>query len=125
MNPILRSMLALVLLVGAARDTAAQWNVARFGTTNPNQMYVSFGADPALIASVGYARDVRIAGQPWQLGVEAHGPREHPWTGPGRRWRASSGGCSVQYGSRGARAPSRLVLASRRTAPSGDPEIRP
>lgn len=73
MNRILRWILALALLVGvgAARDAAAQWNVARFGTTDPNQMYVTFGVDPALIASVGYARDVRIAGQPWQLGIEA------------------------------------------------------
>jgi hypothetical protein len=71
MNRALKLMVALTMVVGAARPTSAQWNVARFGTTNPNQMYVTFGVDPAVVTSVGYARDVRIAGLPWQLGVEA------------------------------------------------------
>ena len=71
MNRTLKLMVALTILVGAARPASAQWNVARFGTTNPNQMYVTFGVDPAMVTSVGYARDVRIAGLPWQLGVEA------------------------------------------------------
>ena len=70
MNRTLGLIVALTIVVGA-RPTSAQWNVARFGTENPNQMYVTFGLDPAMVTSVGYARDVRIAGLPWQLGVEA------------------------------------------------------
>ncbi|HJS44190.1 MAG TPA: hypothetical protein VJ755_12015 [Gemmatimonadales bacterium] len=70
MNRI-RILIVALLLVTGARPTAAQWNVARFGAADPNQMYVTVGFDPALITSVGYARDMRIAGQPWQLGVEA------------------------------------------------------
>ena len=70
MNRTLRCMVALMLFAGAAGEAAAQWNVARFGADHPNQMYVTFGLDPALVTSVGYARDMRIAGQPWQLGAE-------------------------------------------------------
>lgn len=69
MNPIRILIVALMMVVGA-RQADAQWNVARFGAANPNHTYVVFGFDPALVTSVGYARDMRIAGQPWQLGAE-------------------------------------------------------
>jgi len=53
----------------AARDVAAQWNVERFGSTR-NQVYTTFGLDPALVSSVGYGRVVPLLGREWQLGAE-------------------------------------------------------
>ena len=64
-----RMMVALVVLALAARDVAAQWNVARFGEAR-NQLYTSFGLDPAFVGSVGYGRVVPMLGREWQLGVE-------------------------------------------------------
>lgn len=58
---------ALVALV--AGDAAAQWNVARLDG-RPNRLYASFGLDPALLPTVGYARTVRLFGHRFQLGGE-------------------------------------------------------
>ncbi len=65
----LRIVVALVVPALAARDVAAQWNVARFGSTR-NQVYTTFGLEPALVSSVGYARVVPLLGREWQLGAE-------------------------------------------------------
>lgn len=69
MNATLRIVVALVVSGLAARDVAAQWNVERFGSTR-NQVYTTFGLDPALVASVGYGRVVPLLGREWQLGAE-------------------------------------------------------
>lgn len=69
MKTTLRVAVALVVLGISARNVAAQWNVAGFGSTR-NQFYTSFGVDPALVASVGYSRVVPLLGRNWQLGVE-------------------------------------------------------
>jgi len=70
MTRTLRFVVALVVSALAARDVAAQWNVERFGSAR-NQVYTTFGLDPALVASVGYGRVVPMLGREWQLGVEA------------------------------------------------------
>lgn len=64
-----RMTVALVVLALAARDVAAQWNVARFAAAR-NQLYSTFGLDPAFVASVGYGRVVPMLGREWQLGAE-------------------------------------------------------
>lgn len=69
MNATLRMVVALTLPALAARDGAAQWNVERFGSAR-NQLYTTFGLDPALVASVGYGRVVPLLGRSWQLGAE-------------------------------------------------------
>jgi len=69
MTRSLRIVVALVVLALAARDVAAQWNVERFGSTK-NQVYTTFGLDPALVSSVGYGRVVPLLGREWQLGAE-------------------------------------------------------
>ncbi len=69
MTRSLRIVVALVVLALGARDVAAQWNAARFGATR-NQVYTTFGLDPALVGSVGYARAVPWLGREWQLGAE-------------------------------------------------------
>lgn len=69
MTRTLRIIAALVVPALAARDAAAQWNVERFGSTR-NQVYTTFGLDPALVASVGYGRVVPMLGREWQLGAE-------------------------------------------------------
>jgi hypothetical protein len=58
--------LGLLLSAVVARDAAAQWNVARFGTER-NRMYTTFGLDPAFVSSVGYARVAPVAGHYFQL----------------------------------------------------------
>src|SRR5215510_5005953 len=70
MNRVLRIVVALVVLALIARDVAAQWNVERFGMSK-NQVYTTFGVDPAVVTSVGYGRNVRVFGRPWQIGAEA------------------------------------------------------
>jgi hypothetical protein len=65
----LRIVVALVVSGLAARDAAAQWNVERFGSAR-NQVYTTFGLDPALVSSVGYGRVVPWLGREWQLGAE-------------------------------------------------------
>jgi len=69
MNATLRFVVALMIPALAARDAAAQWNVERFGSAR-NQVYTTFGLDPAVVASVGYGRVVPLFGREWQLGVE-------------------------------------------------------
>ena len=69
MNWKLRSAFALAVLVLMSRDAAAQWNVARFDAS-ANRAYASFGADPALVTTVGYARVVPVLGHRFQLGGE-------------------------------------------------------
>jgi len=69
MNTTLRIVVALAVPAMAARDVAAQWNVERFGSTR-NQVYTTFGLDPALVSSVGYGRVVPLLGREWQLGAE-------------------------------------------------------
>ena len=70
MNRILRALVALVVLAFVARDVAAQENVERYAMSH-NQVYTTFGANPALVTSVGYGRNVKVFGRPWQVGVEA------------------------------------------------------
>lgn len=69
MTRSLRIVVALVVSGLGARDAAAQWNVARFGAAR-NQLYSTFGLDPAFVASVGYGRVVPMLGREWQLGAE-------------------------------------------------------
>ena len=70
MNRLSSSVVALVVLALMGRDVAAQYNVERFGMSK-NQVYSTFGLDPALVTSVGYGRNVKVFGRPWQLGAEA------------------------------------------------------
>ena len=70
MNRILRIAAALAVLAFVARDVAAQWNVERFRTSG-NQVYTTFGLEPAFVTSVGYGRHVEVFGRPWQIGAEA------------------------------------------------------
>ena len=70
MNRILRIAVALAVLAFVARDVAAQWNVERFRTSG-NQVYTTFGLEPAFVTSVGYGRNVEVFGRPWQIGAEA------------------------------------------------------
>lgn len=69
MNTTLRFALALLLAVTTAQEASAQWNVERFDAAR-NQVYTTFGLDPALVGSVGYARVAPFLGRTWQLGVE-------------------------------------------------------
>jgi len=60
-----------VLLLSAllAREAAAQWNVARFGTDR-NRVYTTFGLDPAVVTSLGYGRIVPLMGHAFLLAGE-------------------------------------------------------
>ena len=64
--------LLLSVLAGAlpARDAAAQWNVARFDLER-NRVYTTFGLDPALVTSLGYARVIPLRGHAFQLAGDA------------------------------------------------------
>jgi len=62
--------LGVVLSALAARDAAAQWNVARFGSER-NRVYTTFGLDPALVTSVGYGRVVPLFNHDFQLTGDA------------------------------------------------------
>lgn len=66
MNCTSRIALGVLLSALVARDAAAQWNVADFATER-NRVYVTFGLDPAFVASVGYARVIPVYGQNVQL----------------------------------------------------------
>ena len=66
MSRIAKITLGVLLSALVARDAAAQWNVARFGT-NRNRVYSTFGLDPALVTSVGYGRVVPVRGHDFQL----------------------------------------------------------
>jgi len=69
-NRMLRVAVALMSLVLAARDAAAQWNAARLGT-GANRVYTTVGFDPAVVTSLGYVRVVRIFGHPIAMSGEA------------------------------------------------------
>jgi len=56
----------ILLAAFAARDAAAQANVARYGTDR-NRVYVSFGLDPAWVVSLGYGRVVPLLGHDVEL----------------------------------------------------------
>jgi hypothetical protein len=60
-----------VLLVSAllARQAAAQWNVARFGTDR-TRVYTTFGLDPALVTALGIGRVIPLMGHDFQLAGE-------------------------------------------------------
>jgi len=66
MTRTLRLAIGLALVALGARDAAAQWNAARLDT-RANRVYTTFGLDPALLPTVGYARTVRVFGHPLQL----------------------------------------------------------
>lgn len=59
----------ILLSAVVAQDAEAQWNVARFDMAR-NQVYTTFGLDPAFIASIGYGRVVPVLGQNVQLSSE-------------------------------------------------------
>ena len=66
-----RVLMATLLLMGiSAREAGAQWNVARFGM-EPNRVYTTYGLDPALLGTVGYARVIPVLGHDWQLAADA------------------------------------------------------
>jgi hypothetical protein len=67
-SSIILGVLLLSTLV--ARDAAAQWNVARFGTDR-DRVYTTFGLDPALVTSLGYGHVVPLIGHDFQLAVDA------------------------------------------------------
>ena len=56
----------LLLSVIVVAQAAAQWNVARF-ETGQSRVYSTFGLDPAMIGSVGYARVVELGDHKFQL----------------------------------------------------------
>ena len=60
---ILASALLLVLVV---QDAQAQWNVARF-EAGRSRMYTTFGLDPAMVGTVGFARVLPVMGHAFQL----------------------------------------------------------
>lgn len=62
------SILAGVLLLSAlaAREAAAQWNVADFGRDR-NRVYLTFGLDPAFVLTLGYGHVVSVGGHDVQL----------------------------------------------------------
>lgn len=57
---------ALLGLALGRSEATAQWNVARFGD-RPNRVYTTVGLDPALVATVGYGRTIRLFGRHLQL----------------------------------------------------------
>lgn len=50
---------AILLTMLVAQDAEGQWNAARFGMDR-SRVYTTFGLDPALVSSVGYARVVPV-----------------------------------------------------------------
>lgn len=58
--------LALLLSALVTRETAAQWNVARFETSK-GRAYATFGLDPALVGSLGYGRVAALFGHDFQF----------------------------------------------------------
>lgn len=81
MNRMTGLVLGLLLLSPlAARDAAAQWNVARFGA-EPDRVYTSFGLDPAWIPTLGYGRIVPVYGHAFQISVDAGVVAAHMDTG--------------------------------------------
>jgi hypothetical protein len=71
MNRILFGTLGVLMLsMLLVRDTAGQWNVARFGLER-NRVYTTVGLDPALITSLGYSRVIPLWGHDFQFSGEA------------------------------------------------------
>jgi hypothetical protein len=66
MTRSLRLIIGVALLALTARDAAAQWNPARLDG-RPNRVYTSFGLDPAILPTIGYARTLRLFGHRFQL----------------------------------------------------------
>ena len=66
LNSILIGLLLTALVAGEA---AAQWNVSRFGE-EPNRVYTTFGLDPAMIGTLGYARTFEVVEVPMQFTTE-------------------------------------------------------
>lgn len=56
----------ILLSAVSAQGSAAQWNVARFGA-EANRVYTTFGLDPALVTSLGYARVIPVGGHAFQI----------------------------------------------------------
>jgi len=64
---VVAGLLLTALLAGRAD---AQWNVSRF-RAGSSQAYTTFGLDPAVVASMGFAHVVSMGGRPVQLAAEA------------------------------------------------------
>lgn len=54
-------ILGILLSAVVAGEAAAQWNVARFGNER-SRVYTTFGLDPALVTTIGYARVIPVKG---------------------------------------------------------------
>jgi len=63
-------ILGVLLLALGARDAAAQWNVARFGTER-SRIYTAVGLDPAWVTSLGYGRVIALYGHDFQFTGDA------------------------------------------------------
>lgn len=69
MNRITSITLGILLSMLLTRHAAAQWNLARFETER-NRVYTTFGLEPALVSSLGYARVISMPGREVQLAGE-------------------------------------------------------
>ncbi|HEX7071319.1 MAG TPA: hypothetical protein VF190_10950 [Rhodothermales bacterium] len=65
MKPTYILLLSVLLSTLAFEKAAAQWNVAQYGSKS-NSVYTTFGLDPALVNSVGYARVIPVKGHAFQ-----------------------------------------------------------
>jgi hypothetical protein len=70
MNRLTSITLIVALSATLSTRATAQWNAARFDTDR-NRVYTTFGLDPALVTTVGYARVTRPFGHPVQLSIDA------------------------------------------------------
>ena len=70
MKRIFGIALGIALAGVAARDAAAQTNVARFATER-SRVFTTVGLDPAVVTSIGYGQVIRVAGHDFQLAGEA------------------------------------------------------
>lgn len=70
MNRIQAVTVGLILTACGAVDATAQWNVARFDRAS-NRIFTTLGLDPAVVASIGYARVVRVGEHAFQVAGEA------------------------------------------------------
>jgi hypothetical protein len=66
MRPLAIIGAAALLTTVPARQSAAQWNLARLDTER-DRVYATYGLDPALVGSVGYGRVVPVGGHAFQL----------------------------------------------------------
>ena len=69
MKHIMSITMSVALSALAAQSAVAQWNVARFENER-NSMYTTLGIDPAVVASLGYGRVVKVAGHNFQVASE-------------------------------------------------------